>query len=510
MNPNRISYNQRLTLTLFLALFLFTGQIMADNWNVGSGGKSSRNCLSEGHGPVARNLLWQNGINAVIAQQAVIEGNIVATSRIFNLNNVLDGTAIVAQDLATGDTLWTRMLPIDFPSTDWRSRVSSMKNGVIYATRSGNTNFSFMYALDALTGEIIWKSEGLVNESSTESCSFAENGDLVVGNFYSVIRVDATDGSTVWETNRSCPTSNGQEVSVYGNRGYYWEAGSAGPKVGVIDLTTGQHIFSSPSLSAGLVQQLCLFVGPDGTIYAPRSMNNGSTDYLVALKDNGTSFLELWRTPIGFIPFATCGVGPDSTIYTYTNEGKVVRLNPKDGTGLDTSMQIFTSLGVSPRMAIDADGHVFVTNGESSTGALYSFNSDLTLRWSENLPRVNVGGPAIGANGTLVVCGIGTNVRAYEGPYTSIREKKPMDNLTVFPNSVVDIVNIRLIPELQGTLDIQIFSATGNLVRSGSFEVKKAEEFLTRFSMGSFDPGIYFLKTTINGVTKGSNTIIRR
>jgi outer membrane protein assembly factor BamB len=458
---------------------------------------------------LAADILWQNGVNAVIAQQAVIEGNIVATSRIFNISNVLDGTAIVAQDLTTGDTLWTKQLPVDFPATDWRSRVSAIKDGKIYATRSGNTNFSYMYAMDAFSGEIIWKSEGLVNESSTESCSFTENGDLVVGNFYSIIRIDAMDGSTVWETNRSCPTSNGQEVSVYGTRGYYWEAGSGGPKIGVIDLESGQKLFSSSSLSAGLIQQLCLFIGPDGIIYAPRSMNNGSTDNLVALKDLGNTFEEKWRTPIGFIPFATNGIGPDGTIYTYTNQGEVVRLDPQNGSGIDTSMQIFTTLGSSPRMAIDADGHVFVTNGESNAGALYSFNADLTLRWTDAIPRVNVGGPAIGPNGILVVCGIGTNVRAYAGPYTAIHEEKCRSPLMVYPNPVVDVTKVKLVPGQSGTLEMAIYSASGRLVFSDSFSVMKGEEFSRSISLERLNSGVYLLRTSINGIDAGVKTILK-
>ncbi|MBN2175002.1 MAG: PQQ-binding-like beta-propeller repeat protein [Bacteroidales bacterium] len=411
-----ISLLANIIITFVFIIFTSTS-ILADNWNTGSGGKPSRHSLSSEYGPEDATLLWQNGYNAIIAQQAVIDGNIVAMSRIFNLNNVLHGTKIVAQDLITGDTLWTSELPVDFPDTDWRSRVSAFRNGVVYATRSGNTNYSYMYALDAIDGSVIWKSEGLVNESSTESASFAVNGDLIVGNFDSVIRIDAEDGSTVWEIDRSCPTSNGQEVAVFENRGYYWEPSPYGPVVSVVDLEAGSYLYSSESLSAGIIQQLGLFIGLDGIIYAPRSMNNASTDFLFALKDKGDSFEELWSTPIGYIPFSTSGIGSDGTIYTYSTAGEIIRLDPEDGTILNTSDIIFTSLGASPRMAIDANGYVFVTNGEFATGKFYSFNPDLTFRWSENITNVNIGGPAIGPNGTLVICGVGNNVRAYEGFY---------------------------------------------------------------------------------------------
>jgi hypothetical protein len=40
---------------------------------------------------------------------------------------------------------------------------------------------------------------------------------------------------------------------------------------------------------------------------------------------------------------------------------------------------------------------------------LYCFNADLTLRWSTPVPFNNIGGPALGAGGTLVIAGGGEN-----------------------------------------------------------------------------------------------------
>ena len=415
--PHHSTLFKAITITGFL-ISCCQLTIYADNWNTGPGGLPSRHSLSTEIGPSAANLLWQKGVSSVIAQQAVIDGAIVATSRITNLSNTLFGTSIVAQDLYTGDTLWTKILPVDFPDTDWRSRVSAMRNGVIYATRSGNTNESYMYALDAESGATLWRSQDLVSESSTEGASFASNGDLIVGNNKSILRISAIDGATIWETDRTSPTSNGQEVAIFGGRGYYWEASFNGPKVSVIDLETGTYLFSSEALSPGLIQQLSIFVGPDGTVYAPRSMNNPTTDFLFALKDTGTAFEQLWQVPLGFVPFATFGVGPDGSIYSYSRNGKVIRLSPSNGIVLDSSLIILTENTSSPRMAVDRNGQVFITNGEFDNGALYAFNADLSLRWSEAILNVNVGGPAIGEGGTLIVCGIGTNVRAYQGTYS--------------------------------------------------------------------------------------------
>lgn len=411
-----------LLMAIFIVCIFQYGESIADNWNVGPGGKPGRYSLSSETGPEAPVLLWQGGQPAVIAQQAVIDGNVLAMSRIFNLNDVLHGTLIVAHDLQTGDTLWTADLPVDFPASDWRNRVSAIRDGVVYATRAGNTNYSYMYALDAQTGVILWKSEGTVNESSTEGASFASNGDLVVGNFDSVIRINANNGNTVWETSRSCPTSNGQEVAIYGNRGYYWEPSPGGPKVSVIDIETGQYLYSSDALSPGYIQQLGLFTGPDGTVYAPRTMNNPATDFLFALTDNGSGMDIKWSIPMGYVPFSTSGIGPDGTVYCYNTAGGVMAIDPNNGAIIHDSQTIFTATSASPRMGIDAQGYIFVTNGEFSTGEFYSFNPDLSLRWSENIQNVNVGGPAIGQNGTLVICGVGTDVRAYEGSYCLIAD----------------------------------------------------------------------------------------
>ena len=313
---------------------------IAQNWNTGSGGNAGRNGLSNETGPETEDLLWEGGLFAIIAQQAVIDGDVVAMSRIADISDVLDGTDIVAQDLSTGDFLWTATLPIEDPENDWRNRVSAIANGYVYATRSGNTNKSYMYALDINDGSILWQSEGMVDESSTESTNFREDGALVVGNNRSVLCIDPEDGSTLWEIARSSPTSNGQEVAIYGNKGYFWEPTPFGPELTAIDLARGERLYSSGALSAGLIQQLAPFVGPDGTVYGPRSMNNPTTDSLFAMIDTDTGFVKKWATPIGYVPFSTGGVGPDGSVYTYGRGANVIRLDAETGEILDSSEMI--------------------------------------------------------------------------------------------------------------------------------------------------------------------------
>ena len=441
---------------------------ITDDWTVGVGGKPARHSLSSEYGPTEPNILWQGGLSAVIAQQAVIEGNVLVMPRIQNISDVLHGTLIVAHDLQTGDTLWTVDLPVDFPATDWRNRVSAIRDGRVYATRAGNTNASYMYALDVADGSIIWCSDSLVDESTTEGISFAGNGDLIVGNFSSIMRINATDGSTMWKTTRYSPTSGGSQAAVSGYSVYAWEASGYGPKISVFDITSGGYLYSSYAIGGGLAQQVSPFVGPNGIVYATRTQNNPSTDSLVAFVDIDTALERMWSVPLGYVPFASFGVGPDGSVYSYSTNGEVIRIDSL-GTVINTSQQILLDYPAQPRMAIGADGIIYVTNGGFANGALYSFNPDLTLRWSTPIVNVNVGGPAIGEGGILIVCGIGTDVRAYEGgtPIAEHTIDSPwLGYLEASPNPFLQFTTINCsIGQSAERIEIDIYDAAGRLVR---------------------------------------------
>jgi outer membrane protein assembly factor BamB len=392
--------------------------VRADDWQTGVGKNSARYSLSTEVGPTDPNVLWQGSRPAIVAQQGVADGDLFVGPRIESFT-IPTGTWIVAHDLYTGEERWAVQLPFNDPD-DWRSRVSAIRDGQVYATRSGNTNASLLYALDPNDGSIIWESEDPIDESTTESLAFAANGDIIAGNFQSLMRINKDDGTTVWSVPRSSPTSGGSQVAVYGDRAYGWEASANGPVVSVFDLADGTELYSSDGIGGGYVQQLGLFVGPDGTVYAPRTQNNPVTDFFVAFEDTGTFLREKWRVPLGYVPFASFGVGPDGSVYSYDKtevEGEyemtVLRLNPDTGATLDTSPPLPSSLSASPRIGIDAFGKIFLTNGGFSNGMLFSFDADLTLRWSVPITNVNVGGPVIGRGGVLIVCGTGTNVIAY-------------------------------------------------------------------------------------------------
>lgn len=500
--------------TFLAALAVTSNGLLADDWNSGTGGKPSRNSLSSERGPLTPTILWEGGLSAIIAQPPVIEGNTLAMSRIQNLNDVLHGTIIAVHNLTTGDTLWTKDLPVDIPATDWRNRVSAIHGGRVYATRSGNDNYSYLYALDAATGAILWRSQDSISENSTESPSFATNGDLIVGSFRNIERINATNGQRMWRTSRVSPTSNGNEAAVFGNHVYLWEASPQGPKVSVFDLTTGDYLYSSAGIGGGFVQQLGLFVGPDGTVYAPRSQNNVVSDFLVAFTDIlNVGLMEKWRVPLGYVPFASFGVGAGGSVYSYSRDRRVLRINPATGVIVDSSEAITTDF-FQPRMAVDSTGIVYVTNGGFSQGALYSFNPSLTTRWSTPIASVNIGGPAIGRNGTMVVCGVGTDVRAYRGAPTGVDDVgRTFAANTLFldqnyPNPFNPSTRIGFQTSAPGLVTIKLYDALGREVTTVVSEDLVAGRYERTFDATGLASGVYLYRLTIGGFQQARRMII--
>ena len=65
-------------------------------------------------------------------------------------------------------------------------------------------------------------------------------------------------------------------------------------------------------------------------------------------------------------------------------------------------------------MAIGADGIIYLTNGKYGESKLFSFNPDLTLRWSEDYGVTVIEGPSIAYDGTMIVCAGNYLFKAYE------------------------------------------------------------------------------------------------
>jgi outer membrane protein assembly factor BamB len=374
------------------------------------GGNAHRNGMSSAAGPSASELVWSNtNYPSIIAWHPVTLGERVFAIRESGFPGVMANDKLVAYDIATGQELWNIVVPYHGnPNQEWIAYVAGTHDGKVYAARGGSERTTPIYAFDAATGALVWTSMFETGAGPYDGIVFASNGDLIVGDFASIARINSTDGSTVWATPRSCPVSGSCGAALGEGAAYIHEQTSNGPAVVRFNLATGERQYATNGLG-GLTAQNSPFVGPDGTVYFARSQNNPNTDFLYAFDDTGSALVERWHVPMRWTTFHEHGIGPDGSIYTFLPGNEFVRLSPTDGSVINSAgvlQPVDTNL--TPLTAVDADGKVYVSNGWASdpvtNGRVWAFSPDLqTLLFTLVLYRQNIGGPSLAADGTLIV-----------------------------------------------------------------------------------------------------------
>lgn len=386
-----------------------SGGAFAQGWS-NSGGNAGRNGSFAVLGPDAADQLWQGGRSSIIAWQPVIDGSRVFLVRQTGFPPETTGSPVVAMDLETGRELWAVNIPAN--SGDWTAWVMGARDGRVYASRSGNGSSvsARFFCLNATNGATIWQSEQTIDAGAYDGVVFAENGDLIVGGFRTVRRVRASDGGTVWTANRLCSVSGNCGGAVHGGAVYVADAVPGGHAIKKFDLATGVFLYQSPTM-AGFTIQTTPMVGPDGTVYLNRTQNNAAVDYFYAFEDTGSALVQRWRVESRWTTGSEFAATQDG-VYVPFRDNSIRLLRAQDGAELASTGVLAQPLS-APRMAVDAGGRLYVSNGEFAQGRFFAFNADLSLRWSVGVTNVNIGAPAFGADGTLVVAGVGTNVRAY-------------------------------------------------------------------------------------------------
>lgn len=388
------------------------GVACAQDWS-NSGGNAGRNGLTGELGPDSADVLWTGGRPSSIAWQPVIEGGTVYVVRQtgFPPEPDSDESPVVAMDLDTGAELWFADIP--FEEGDWTTWIAGARGGLVFACRGGNgsTSFAKMYALDAADGSVVWTSEDDVSAGAYDGVVFAPDGDLLVGDFRKVTRIDFDTGETVWQVDRVCSVSSSCGGASSGEALYIADAVSGGHTIKRLNLDTGAVEYQSPTM-AGFTLQNTPMVGPNGRIFLSRTQNNATVDYFFAFADDGSSISELWNHAAGWSTASEFCVGPDGSVYMLGANLTLERRDGQTGVLLDESASVDADF-LGPRMAADRDGRVYFSNGSFNDGRFYSFNADLSPRWDVPVTNINIGAPAIGRDGTLVVCGVGTDVRAY-------------------------------------------------------------------------------------------------
>ncbi|MEQ1894196.1 MAG: PQQ-binding-like beta-propeller repeat protein [Planctomycetota bacterium] len=394
-------------------LFSLASLASAGDWT-NNGGNAARNGLSDEVGPLAADPLWNGGRNSIIAWQPMIAGRRVFSVRQtgFPPAGEPNGSPVVCQDLDTGAELWFRHVP--YVAGDWTTFLLGTSNGRLYAGRSGNgaSVSQIFYALDQATGNTVWTSDEPIDAGPYDGICFATNGDIVVGNAASVRRVSALDGSTVWETPRLCNVTSSCGIALFGDAVYVAEPAPGGNWIKKLDLASGAVLYNTVVM-AGFTSQNTPFVGPDATVYLSRTQNNPAVDRFYAFSDTGSALNLRWDVEAGWSTTSEFGCAPDGTVYMLDRDLKIRAYDSSTGDHLFTTANAIGTSFLAPHFAVDRSGKIFVSNGGFSDGRLYAFNPDLTQRWSVGVTNINQGGPALGEDGTLVVTGVGSNIRAY-------------------------------------------------------------------------------------------------
>ncbi len=404
--------------SLALALLLCCAAPLArgGDWS-NQGGNAGRNGQGDATAPYAADLIWSGGRSSIIAWHPVIEGKRVIQVRQtgFPPGGEPNGSPVVCQDLDTGAELWAKNIP--FNTGDWTTWVGGVNGGRVYASRAGNGGSiaAKLYALDVTNGNTVWTSTDSIKTGAYDGIVFAQDGDIIVAWHQQVMRIRATDGTTAWATPRIGSVSGNCGACVHGNAVYVADAAPGGHVIKRFDLTTGAFQYQSPVMP-GFTLQNSPMVGPDGSIYLSRTQNNAAVDFFYSFADSGAAITENWHVPAGWSTSTELAVGPDGSVYMLAPGFVVLRLDPVTGGTLNTSAAITTAASTAPHIAVDVEGKVYVSNGGFPEGRVWAMNADLTPRWSVAVANINIGGPALADDGTLVVSGIGTNIRAYRSP----------------------------------------------------------------------------------------------
>lgn len=501
------------------------GGAAAGDWT-NLGGNARRDGRSEAAGPQFADLRWSGGRSSLISWHPVTEGD-----RAFLVRQPKwpwqqpDDAFVVAMDLATGAELWAKALP--YNPDEWIPWIAGARDGKVYASRSGNgaSVSARMLALDAADGHTVWQSAALQDAGAYDGVVFAPDGDLLVASFQDIWRLDAADGHTVWHAPRTGSVSGSCGGALHGDALYVADVAVGGHILVRYDAATGARRYQS-AVMPGFTLQHTPMAGPDGTVYLNRSQNNPSVDFFYAFSDDGSGFTEKWHIACYAGVPAEFGVGPDGSVYMIVPGPRLARLEPATGAVVD---QTAVLAGFSAaRIAVDAQGTVYLTNGAAASGRLYAYEADLTPLWSTAVANVNIGGPSLAHDGTLLVCGAGTDVRAYRGTATSVAqagngaagsgpEAAGIEaRVACAPNPFRGATTLRRRLAAGGAVEAAIYDVRGEKVRTLlAGETRPAGELALPWD-GRDDrgepaaPGLYLARVTAGGSTATARLVLAR
>jgi outer membrane protein assembly factor BamB len=195
-------------------------------------------------------------------------------------------------------------------------------------------------------------------------------------------------------------------------------------------------------------------VGPDGTIYV------GADRYLYAVRSD---CVLRWRDSLTARIQSCPAIANESTLYVVAgtrlyciDSGSTVRWRRSIGGSDNYSSPV-----------VDAEGNVYVANGDGANSTLYCFAPDSTLRDSHIFSDDVWSSPAIGEKGRVYVGSMNDSLYLLQGPGPAVAEpaQRPGPaSIRLLPNPTSGVV--RIAPS--GRYSVKVFDACGALVAATS------------------------------------------
>lgn len=411
-----------LTAVPVTALLAVTAIALGDWSNLG--GNAMVNGRTDAVGPSSAAQVWQRtNIPTLISWAPAVDGDRLFWVRQTQAQNPVVGpndSMVHCLSMATGATLWTFTCP--FQTGDWTTVVYGAKNGRVYVGRGGNGSDSAapVYCLNAQDGSVLWTSSIEVRTGNYDGIVFMEDGDPIFASNIDMHRLDAGTGAVVWSVARSCSTSGNCGPARDGDAIYLDEVAPGGQKISRFSATTGQRLYSGPTMP-GFLCQNSPFCAPGGLVFYLRTSNEGSLDKFYAFRDTGEALEPIWSQPARYEPFARHGCTPDGGVTMLSLKGMLqVRDQVTGALRAESSAPVLSGTGFTSSMvAVDGAGRIFHNDSNGAGGGIGTvrvFDDALQLEWSLQVTGISQGGPVIASDGSLLVSSTGALRRYWTQP----------------------------------------------------------------------------------------------
>jgi hypothetical protein len=402
---------------IIFSVLISISLLYSQNWPT-IGGSNQRNGLSKITGPDSVTTpIW-----SVSSSQTVIGNSIFSFGDKFVTARAVFSpytSKLECRSLIDGNLLWEKMV---YPTSIMYT--VGFNEDAVYAHDYSNDS---LYALSPIDGSVKWAVDEYMFGGNS-GILFACNGDPIVRGK----RLDKNTGQTIWFYDYIVPVGPNAGYAASNTTFYHYSGTINTPKkLFALDIETGQFKYETDELPGDGDQEWPITIGNDGTIYLKRDGGK-----LYAFGDTGSELRIKWEyTPTATEMPGYFGSAANGDLYIIDND-TVKLLNSLDGSVLSKS-NISVSGSFYSTISVDGEGKVYVCNNDNK---MFCFSSDLqTVIWELNVPNLTYCGPALNRDGTLIISGAGTEIKAYKtnNPLSTVADFTA-DSTIIFTDQSID------------------------------------------------------------------------